>query len=93
MTFTPWMNIERYGVDAQGFLDYDRVRDVSDEVGATLLVDMAHWAGLVAAKRRSEAVRARPDCIWLLLGETGRSTRVRTQVEHLRIAVRAVVDV
>ena len=72
-----WMNIERYGVDAEGFLDYDRVRDVAvatrpeliiaggssypraidfatfrdvaDEVGATLLVDMAHWAGLVAA--------------------------------------------
>ena len=71
------MNIERYGVDAEGFLDYDRVRDVAvatrpeliiaggssypraidfatfrdvaDEVGATLLVDMAHWAGLVAA--------------------------------------------
>ena len=72
-----WMNIERYGVDAEGFLDYDQVRDVAvatrpeliiaggssypraidfatfrdvaDEVGATLLVDMAHWAGLVAA--------------------------------------------
>ena len=72
-----WMNIEHYGVDARGFLDYDQVRDVAvaarpeliiaggssypraidfatfrnvaDEVDATLLVDMAHWAGLVAA--------------------------------------------
>jgi len=72
-----WMNIERYGVDDQGLLDYDQLRDlaqahqprliiaggsayprsldfdifraVADEVGAILLVDMAHWAGLVAA--------------------------------------------
>ena len=34
-----------------------------------------------ARKRRSEAVQARPDCLWLLLGETGRSTRVRSDVE------------
>jgi glycine hydroxymethyltransferase len=72
-----WMHIETYGVDADGFLDYDQVRDVAhatrpkmiiaggsaypraidfeafrtvaDDVGAVLLVDMAHWAGLVAA--------------------------------------------
>lgn len=72
-----WFNIVHYGVDAEGFLDYetmaataraespkliiaggsaypraidfDRFRDVADEVGAILLVDMAHWAGLVAA--------------------------------------------
>jgi glycine hydroxymethyltransferase len=30
-------------------IDFDRFRAVADEVGATLLVDMAHWAGLVAA--------------------------------------------
>jgi len=30
-------------------IDFDRFRVVADEVGATLLVDMAHWAGLVAA--------------------------------------------
>ncbi len=30
-------------------IDFDRFRDVADEVGAILLVDMAHWAGLVAA--------------------------------------------
>lgn len=66
-----------YGVDDQGFLDYDRMRElaleckpkmiiagasayartidfkkfreVCDEVGAVLMVDMAHIAGLVAA--------------------------------------------
>lgn len=30
-------------------IDFDRFRAVADEVGAILLVDMAHWAGLVAA--------------------------------------------
>jgi len=30
-------------------IDFERFRTVADEVGATLLVDMAHWAGLVAA--------------------------------------------
>ncbi|MEA2009744.1 MAG: serine hydroxymethyltransferase [Actinomycetota bacterium] len=72
-----WFDVARYGVDADGFLDYDamvdtarsrspkliiaggsaypraidfdRFRAAADEVGAILLVDMAHWAGLVAA--------------------------------------------
>lgn len=30
-------------------IDFDRFRSVADEVGAILLIDMAHWAGLVAA--------------------------------------------
>ncbi len=30
-------------------IDFDRFRSIADEVGAILLVDMAHWAGLVAA--------------------------------------------
>jgi len=30
-------------------IDFERFRAVTDEVGAILLVDMAHWAGLVAA--------------------------------------------
>ena len=30
-------------------IDFDRFRAAADEVGAILLVDMAHWAGLVAA--------------------------------------------
>ena len=30
-------------------IDFDRFRAAADEVGAVLLVDMAHWAGLVAA--------------------------------------------
>ena len=31
-------------------LDFARFREIADEVGATLLVDMAHFAGLVAGK-------------------------------------------
>ncbi len=31
------------------FLDFERFRAIADEVGALLLVDMAHFAGLVAA--------------------------------------------
>lgn len=30
-------------------IDFERFRSVADEVGAILMVDMAHWAGLVAA--------------------------------------------
>jgi glycine hydroxymethyltransferase len=30
-------------------LDFDRFREIADEVGAMLMVDMAHFAGLVAA--------------------------------------------
>ena len=72
-----WFDVVSYGVDADGFLDYEgmaataratspkliiaggsaypraidfeRFRVVADDVGAILLVDMAHWAGLVAA--------------------------------------------
>ena len=70
-------NAVQYGIDEQGFVDYDQVRQlavehkpkmiiagfsaysqvldfakfrkIADEVGAYLLVDMAHFAGLVAA--------------------------------------------
>jgi glycine hydroxymethyltransferase len=31
------------------FLDFERFREIADEVGAFLMVDMAHFAGLVAA--------------------------------------------
>ena len=72
-----YFHVVPYGVDDNGFLDYDnmrrlalectpkiiiagasayartidvkRFREVSDEVGAVLMVDMAHIAGLVAA--------------------------------------------
>ncbi len=72
-----YFNVVSYGVDDNGFLDYDamekkakeckpkmiiagasaycrtidfaRFRKVADEVGAVLMVDMAHIAGLVAA--------------------------------------------
>lgn len=72
-----WFNIVSYGVNADGWLDYDNLkaqaqkhkpkliiagasaypreidfakfREVADQVGAYLLVDMAHIAGLVAS--------------------------------------------
>lgn len=72
-----YFNVVPYGVDANGFIDYDEVRkialscrpkmivagasayaraidfkkfrEIADEVGAVLMVDMAHIAGLVAA--------------------------------------------
>lgn len=72
-----YFNVVPYGVNDDGFLDYDEVlriakeckpklivagasayarsidfkkfRDIADEVGAVLMVDMAHIAGLVAA--------------------------------------------
>ena len=72
-----YFNIVPYGVDDEGFIDYDELerkakeakpklivagasayartidfkkfREVADEVGAVLMVDMAHIAGLVAA--------------------------------------------
>ena len=72
-----YYHVVPYGVDDQGFLDYDQMRklaleckpkmiiagasayartidfkkfrEVADEVGAVLMVDMAHIAGLVAA--------------------------------------------
>lgn len=31
-------------------IDFAKLRDIADEVGATLIVDMAHFAGLVAGK-------------------------------------------
>jgi glycine hydroxymethyltransferase len=71
-----WFNSHSYGVNADGLLDYDAIRnmavnlkpkmivagasayprqidwakfrDIADEVGALLLVDMAHYSGLVA---------------------------------------------
>ena len=72
-----WFHVVPYGVNADGFIDYDEMRrialeakpkmiiagasayaraidfkkfrEVADEVGAVLMVDMAHIAGLVAA--------------------------------------------
>ena len=72
-----YFNIVPYGVNSEGFIDYDEVRsialsckpklivagasayarvidfkrfrEIADEVGAYLMVDMAHIAGLVAA--------------------------------------------
>ena len=71
-----WFNSVHYGVDADGYIDYDQVaslalsnrpkmiiagasayprvidwarfREIADSVGALLLVDMAHYSGLIA---------------------------------------------
>ena len=40
-------------------LDFARFREIADEVGALLLVDMAHFAGLVAAGPAPEPGAAR----------------------------------
>ena len=37
------------GRPTRGILDFPRFREIADEVGAILMVDMAHFAGLVAA--------------------------------------------
>jgi glycine hydroxymethyltransferase len=40
-----------YGVNNEGCIDYDNVRDIADEVGAYLVADMAHYSGLIAGKQ------------------------------------------
>ena len=39
--------------------DFPRIRAICDEVGASMLVDMAHFAGLVAGKAHPDPVAAR----------------------------------
>ena len=86
-----YFNIVPYGVDDQGFIDYDEVerkareskpklivagasayartidfkrfREIADEVGAYLMVDMAHIAGLVATGEHPSphSIRRRSD--------------------------------
>ena len=79
-----YFNFESYGVDDNGYLDYDelekkakeckpklivagasayprtidfkRIREVADSVGALFMVDMAHIAGLVAADRHPSPI-------------------------------------
>ena len=41
------------------FIDFKRMREIADSVGAYLMVDMAHIAGLVAVQRRSRSSRSR----------------------------------
>lgn len=43
-------------------LDFVRFREIADEVGAALVVDMAHFAGLVAAKVHPDPVRLADAC-------------------------------
>ena len=43
-------------------IDFKRFREIADEVGAYLMVDMAHIAGLVAAGIASKSCSARSLC-------------------------------
>src|SRR6056300_1465453 len=46
-----WFNAIGYDVDKQSeLIDYKRFREIADKVGAYLMVDMAHFSGLVAGK-------------------------------------------
>jgi glycine hydroxymethyltransferase len=47
--FAGWSCYQRY-------LDFDRFRQIADEVGAFLVVDMAHYSGLVAGKVHPDPV-------------------------------------
>ncbi len=44
-------------------LDFERFREIADEVGALLMVDMAHFAGLVAAGLHPSPVAAGADVV------------------------------
>jgi glycine hydroxymethyltransferase len=44
-------------------LDFERFREIADEVGAYLMVDMAHFAGLVAADLHPSPVAAGADVV------------------------------
>ena len=44
-------------------LDFARFREIADEVGALLMVDMAHFAGLVAAGLHPNPIAARADVV------------------------------
>jgi len=44
-------------------LDFVRFREIADEVGALLMVDMAHFAGLVAAGLHPSPVEAGADVV------------------------------
>src|ERR1700761_2554670 len=44
-------------------LDFERFREIADEVGAMLMVDMAHFAGLVAAGLHPSPVAAGADVV------------------------------
>jgi glycine hydroxymethyltransferase len=44
-------------------LDFERFREIADEVGALLMVDMAHFAGLVAAGLHPSPIAAGADVV------------------------------
>ena len=53
LEFKPEILIAGYSAYSRD-LDYKRFREVADKVGALLMVDMAHYCGLVSAKVLSD---------------------------------------
>src|ERR1700761_6395670 len=51
-------------------LDFERFREIADEVGAMLMVDMAHFAGLVAAGLHPSPVAAGADVVTTTIHKT-----------------------
>src|SRR3954447_7306477 len=68
------------------FLDFARFREIADEVGALLMVDMAHFAGLVAADLHPSPV-PHADVVTTTVHKTlggPRSGLILCQEEHAR---------
>jgi glycine hydroxymethyltransferase len=73
-------------------IPHDRFKEIADEVGAKLLVDMAHYAGLVAAKIHNSPVPY-ADYVTTTTHKTLRGPRsglIMCKEEHLKLVNRNV---
>ena len=74
------------------FLDFERFRQIADEVGALLMVDMAHFAGLVAAGIHPNPIPY-ADVVTTTIHKTlggGRSGMILCREEHAKAIDSAV---
>jgi glycine hydroxymethyltransferase len=74
------------------FLDFERFRQIADEVGALLMVDMAHFAGLVAAGIHPSPIPY-ADVVTTTIHKTlggGRSGMILCRAEHAKAIDSAV---
>src|SRR4249919_3218572 len=74
------------------FLDFERFRAIADEVGAYLMVDMAHFAGLVAAGEHPNPV-PHADVVTTTIHKTlcgPRSGMILCSEEHAKAIDKAV---
>ncbi len=72
-------------------IDFDEFRQIADEVGAYLLADISHIAGLIAAKVHKDARKA--DVITTTTHKTLRGPRgaiIMSKEEHAKVIDRAV---